>query len=68
MALKLAQLMATNTPAELGLALWMAWAYSSFPVPLSDWSRTVTSVWARRLTSYRQAADRGETATMESKV
>ncbi len=43
-----AQLMATNGRSARGLLRWMAWATSSFPVPLSPWIRTVESVGATR--------------------
>ncbi len=60
--------MATNTSPRRELALWMAWAYNSLPVPLSEASSTAASVaaafWARAFTAWTFSS----TATMESKV
>ncbi len=45
------QLTETRGPFARGLAAWIAWAISSFPVPVSPSSRTGASAFAARRTS-----------------
>ena len=51
-----------------GDSLWMDWASSSLPVPLSPVIRTVKSDFAMRLASSTQARIRGEWVMTSSKV